>query len=107
MIPEDVADRRTGFAVRGHIGKLMRSAELFSFVPRSDAASDVELLTDHILPDTVKRVDVAALAQHSRDIGHTRIHIGGTYRMTHRFRLFGDRQVRLVVRFAAALPTIR
>ena len=48
---------------------------------RPDAAGDVQLAADDVLPDAVDGVHVALIAGQRGDVRHARVHVGGAHRV--------------------------
>ena len=101
MVPVVVADRGARLVVRRHVRQLVVVAERFAFAARADAAGDVELPPDDVLPDAIDGVDVRLIAGERRDVGHARIHVGRAHRVARPLRSDRPRGLRLVVRAAA------
>ena len=103
VVPVVHADRRTRFVVRGHVRQLVVTSERFAGARRADAARDVELRADRVLPDRVDRFHVRRVPGQRRHIRHARVHVGGAHGMPDRFRLLDHPLLRLVVREAAGV----
>ena len=101
MVPEVHADRRAGLVVGGHVRQLVRLAERFAAARRADAAGEIELAGDEVVPDALARGAHLLVAGHRGDVGHARIHVDGAHRVADRLALLDDLQLRLVVVEAA------
>ena len=51
VVPVVHADRRAGLVVGGHVRQLVRLAERLAAAGRADAAGEVELACDEVVPD--------------------------------------------------------
>ena len=101
MVPVVHADRRARLVVRGHVRQLVVLAERLAGAGRADAAGDVQLLADDVLPDRVDGLHVGRVAGERRDVGHARIHVGRAHGVADRLGLLDDALLRLVVLEAA------
>ena len=92
-----VADCCAGFAVGAHVGKLKILPEGLSGICGADSARDVELLGNDVVPDAVYCIDISLVSGEGGDVGHSGIHVGGPYGMTHGFVLFKHGKMGLVI----------
>ena len=107
----DIADGSTRLAVGRHIRQLIVLAKGLAVAGGADAARDVELLADDIVPDAVDGIHIALVARQRSHIGHTRIHIAGAYGVAHglvllHHRLVALRILALCLRLAAIVQQV-
>src|SRR5262249_19957206 len=69
--PHDARDRATRLAVREVVGQLVRLPERFAEMPAADAAGDVELAADEVVPLAVERGEQRRFAGLEIDIRGT------------------------------------
>ncbi len=97
MVPEVHAYRRAGLVVSGHVRQLERLAERLAAARRADAAGQVQLARNQVLPDAPAGGTHGLVTGDRGDVGHAGIHVDGADRVAHRLGLFDHLQVRLVV----------
>ena len=92
-----VTDGCAGFTIGRRIREFVIVAKSFSGVSCADAACDVDLLGDDVIPNLVNGFDIATITCNGRHICHAGIHIGGTDCVPDSFILFYNRFVRLAI----------
>src|SRR5690606_37465423 len=95
--PEDQADRRAGLGVALGVGQVEGGPETLDVGPGADAAGDVELGGDHVLPQPLAGGAERVVAGLGGEIGHGRVQVHGAHGVAHGLGLLAHRQVRLVV----------
>ena len=106
MVPEVHADRRAGFVVGGHVRQLVRLPERFAAARRADAAGEIELAGDEVIPDALAGGAHRLIAGDRGDVGHARVHVDGAHRVADRLALLDHLQLRLVVVEAARIGAL-
>ena len=91
VVPVVVADGGAGLVVGAHVGQLVVEAERLAARGGADAAGDVELAADDVLPDAVDGSHVAVVAGEGGDVGHARVHVGRAHGVADRLALLDDR----------------
>ena len=97
MVPEGVGDRGAGLVVGRDVGQVVVVAEGLALAPGADAAGEVELARDDVVPQAVERAHVVRVAGERGDVGHRRVQVAGAHRVADRLVLLGHRQVVLLV----------
>ena len=97
VVDVDIADGGARLAVGAHVGQLVVLAEGLAARRGADAAGDVELLRDDVVPDAVDGLDVALVAGQRGHVGHAGIHVGGAHGVAHGLVLLGHGLVALRV----------
>ena len=87
VVPVVVADGGAGLVVGAQVGQLVVEAEGLARAGGADAAGEVELAADHVVPDAVHGVDVLLLARERGHVGHARVHVGGAHGVADRLAL--------------------
>ena len=95
VVDIDVADGGAGLAIGRHVGQLEVASEGLAAGGAADAAGDVHLARDDVVPDAVYGTDVGCVARERRHIGHAAVHIGGTHGVTDGLLLLHDGQMGL------------
>lgn len=97
MIPEHETDGGTGFAVRVVVRQIVVGAEAFVVFPRADAAGEVEMPGDEMIPEPVARVT---------EIGQCAVEIHRADGVASDFGLSADRLMCLIVAVVLAIPIL-
>ena len=97
-----IADGGAGLAVGGHVREFVVLPEGLAHIRRADAAGDIQLLGNDVLPDAVDRVDVAPVAREGGHVRHAGVHVSCADSVAHGLVLFQHRNMRLVVRVVVA-----
>ena len=97
VVPERDADRGARLAVGVVVRQVILAGETLPVALHADAAGDVHLISDDVLPQPLHGVDVPRIAVKRGQIGHRTVEVQKTDRVTDRLRLLGDRQVVLAI----------
>ncbi len=106
VVDEDIAYRCACLAICRHVRKHVRIGKAFVPACGSDAASDVDLPADNIVPDSCNGIEVGFVILNGCNIGHPGIHIGCPDRMPHSLSLIHNFFVSLVVLLAFRAPDV-
>ena len=87
VVENHITYRCTRLIVGLHVGQHIRRTELLQTCHSTQAARDVHLLINYIVPDSIQRRGQRLIARHSRHIGHARVEIHSTHRVTHSLTL--------------------
>src|SRR5438034_519666 len=96
-IPISVGNSSAGFAVGAQVGELVIAPKSFSSSERANAAGQVELLPNDILPNGIDGVQVALVARESGDIRHAAVEVARPHGMADGFSLFHRLHARLMI----------
>jgi hypothetical protein len=106
-----VRDRRAGLGIGRRVRQLPAVAEGLARGARADAAGQVGLLSDRVVPGRRGRGQQLLVAGQRADIGHARVEVLGAHRVPDRYPLLAHRRVVLrvlaVERAARALLATR
>ncbi len=100
VLEEDQAAAGARLAI-GSVAQRVVRPEAFRGLAAADAAGDIVLLVDHVVPQRRDRALVVDIAGFRGDIGHAGIEVGGAHGVADGFVLLDRRQVALVVFLAA------
>jgi hypothetical protein len=82
-------------------------AEGFAAAGCADAAGDVELAREHVLPERVAGLEDRLVAGDGGDVGHAGVHVDRAHGVADRLVLLEHLHVRLVVLEPARIPARR
>ncbi len=106
LVPVVVADRGAGLVVGLQVRQLVGLAEALEAAGRADAAGQVQLAGNQVLPDPLARLAHFLVARQRGDVSHPRIHVRGADRVADRLGLIDDLRLRLVVGQAAGIRSL-
>ena len=92
-----ITDGCTRLAIGAHVRQLVVRAKSLAIAGRPNAARDIHLLLNNVLPDAVDGMNISRVARQGSHIGHSRIHIGGPDCVAHGLVLLHHGFVRLTV----------
>ena len=95
--PEHQADRRAGLRIGALVGQIVVVGKALVGCRGSDAAGDVHLLGDEVVPERFEGLGQRVVAVLGGDVRHSRIEIHGAHGMPDDLLLVANRLMRLVV----------
>ncbi len=91
LVPEDISDGGAGLIIGRGVGQFIVRAKGFAVVAGANAAGEIELLADDIVPNAPNGIDIGLIPRQRRHISHAGVHVDRPYRMTQRFILLNHR----------------
>ena len=103
---ENKTDRSAGLCVGSIVRKIIIKGKGLSHVCTTDAAGDIELFLNHIVPESTAGIKQAVIFCQSGDIRHAGVEINGAHGMADRLVLLSYREMGLIVGIAQSVRVL-